>query len=124
MTATYVDGLAVVSDQPTESGILDRAKKPVLWQKIRTLTLSDGSVHYGCHACDYTAEKHSSVRPHLNAHREPKAQSKGGELSLNQLLERLGELDKVTKERDGWKKRALAAEGSLKKLRDALGVKA
>lgn len=122
--ARTIGGQLVISDSPTASAINDRAGKPVVWQKIRTLTLADGSVVYGCHACEYTAGKPSSVRPHLNAHRDPKAKPAAGELSLNQLVERLGELDKVTKERDSWKKRALTAEGSLRKMRDALGVRA
>lgn len=124
MTATHVNGVEVIADEPTTSPITAKDGSPVLWHQTRTLLLADGSTVYGCVHCDYTSPNANSVRPHLNRHRNNSSASKStpGDLSLNELVARLADLDKVTADRDEWKRRALAAEKRLKALRNALGV--
>ncbi len=124
MTATTVNGHAVITDKPTASALRDKRGNVVYWPQTRTLTLDNGDVVYGCVHCDYTSLNENSIRPHLGKHRDRPTAAQAGELSLNQLLERLGELDKVTADRDQWRKRAVAAEKSLSTLRKALGVRA
>ncbi len=125
MTATSVNGLAVIADEATRSPITDRAGKPVYWQQIRTLLLEDESQAYGCAHCDYTSSNPASIRPHLNKHNKktPAANGTGhraADLTLTDLLAKLAELEKVTSERDAWKRRAVKAERSLNALREAL----
>jgi hypothetical protein len=126
MTATAVNGWEVIADEPTEAPMRDRSGKPVVWQQTRTLLLADGSTVYGCVHCDYTNENVRSIRPHLNKHRGDGSTSRtadlGGlaELSLGEVLQRLGALDDVSSERDEWKARAIRAERSLSTLRNAL----
>lgn len=69
MTATEVDGRAVIADRDATSDITDRAGRPVMWRQVRELTLDDGTVIYGCAHCDYTSTNRLSIRPHLNRHR-------------------------------------------------------
>lgn len=125
MTATHVDGIAVIADEATKSPINDRAGKPIYWQQIRTLLLEDDTTTYGCLHCDYTADKPASIRPHLNKHKDKvmrKAVKRmpASEMSLSELLAKLAELEKVTAERDEWKRRALTAERKLATMRKAL----
>jgi hypothetical protein len=125
MTAAQIDGIQVVSDEPTPAPI-SRPDRPVLWQQIRTLRLADGREVYGCVHCDMTADSPHRVRPHLKAHKEKPAatppKSPAGELTLNQLSVKLKEFEQLSQERDDWKRRAMAAEKSLRTLRKALGV--
>lgn len=128
MTATTVDGVAVITDEPTSSGIVDRGGKPVVWTQTRTLRLADGRTVYGCLHCDRTSTNPLSIRPHLSAHStRPRKATKAAatraasDLPLGELLARLGELDRVTVERDTWKTRAQTAERKLATLRNALG---
>jgi hypothetical protein len=118
MTATHVDGVEVIADEPAQSPITSRDGKPVHFKQIRELLLADGATVYGCVHCDYTSPGIGSIRPHLGKHKNGKD---ADEISLSQLLARIAEIEKVTAERDEWKARALKAEGSLKVLRDALG---
>jgi hypothetical protein len=124
MTATHVNGLEVIADEPTTSAISRRDGTPIIWQQTRTLLLEDGSTWYGCVHCDYARPNLHSIRPHLGKHKDRSAVSgpagAGGDLSLNDLLKRLSELDKVIAERDEWKRRAVKAERSLTLLRNTL----
>jgi hypothetical protein len=125
MTATIVDGLEVIADEPTPSPISDRAGNRIIWTQTRTLLLADGSTIYGCQHCDYTSPNVNSIRPHLSKHieRGPKnngRKAKPEDLSLNQLLARLGELSAVESDRDRWKARAQTAEKQLAALRRAI----
>jgi hypothetical protein len=131
MTATIVNGQAVIADEPTASPIKDKAGNYVLWQKVRTLLLEDGDTVYGCLLCDYTSPNSLSIRPHLNAHSTKQRSPRGtkttaklaDELSLADLLGKVGELEKVTTERNEWKARAQKAEKKLQLLRETFGGK-
>ncbi|MFJ1742656.1 hypothetical protein ACIOG4_28770 [Streptomyces microflavus] len=68
MTATHVNGLAVIEDQPTRSGI-SRPGVEVVFDQTRHLLLSDGSEMYGCKHCTYTSANPNSIRPHLKVHK-------------------------------------------------------
>ncbi|MFH0246186.1 hypothetical protein ACGRHY_28060 [Streptomyces sp. HK10] len=68
MTATHVNGLAVVEDQPARSGI-SRPGVNVVLEQTRHLLLADGSEVYGCLHCNYTSENKHSIRPHLKKHK-------------------------------------------------------
>ncbi|MFI0742799.1 hypothetical protein ACH4PU_32660 [Streptomyces sp. NPDC021100] len=71
MTATHVNGISVLEDQPARSGI-SRTGVTVFYEQIRELLLEDGQVVYGCVHCDYTNPNQHSIRPHLKVHK-PKA---------------------------------------------------
>lgn len=133
MTAQQVDGVEVVSDEPTTSAIRTRSGEPVIWEQTRTLTLADGRVTYGCQHCDYVNDNMMSIRPHLGAHNKagPRAGSRANSrartvtelaqgMSLSDLLGRLAQLEQVGAERDAWKARAQSAERNLATLRRAL----
>lgn len=120
MTATTVNGLPVMADTDTVSGLIDRAGNRVIWTQTRTLLLGDGSTVYGCQHCDYTSPNINSVRPHLNAHRKPPSSVDVKALTLDEIGQRLAQVERLTAERDGWRKRALAAEKSLRTLKNAL----
>jgi hypothetical protein len=127
MTATEVNGIAVVSDEPRQAPFRDNGGNTVYQPQTRVLTLADGSVVYGCQHCDYTSANPNSIRPHLGRHsgRPRKSKTATGSslnLPLAELMERLDQLAAVTEDRDAWKSRALAAERRLKQLRNALGV--
>lgn len=127
MTAKFVDGVAVKVDEPTVSPISDKSGKTVVWNQIRTLTLADGREVYGCVHCDYTSANRNSIRPHLQKHvKRAKAMpaAVAPDVSLGDLLAKAAAHDGVAADRDQWKRRALAAEGSLRTLRKALGVTA
>jgi hypothetical protein len=129
MTATEVNGLAVVTDEPHQAAFTDKAGNPVLQRQTRVLTLEDNTVVYGCAHCDYTSRNPNSIRPHLgkhNARRRNTAQAAltGREMSLADVLERLATVDALTSDRDKWRARAMKAERRLTALRNALGVKA
>lgn len=121
MTATHVDGRAVIADEPTRAPISQRNGDPVYWQQIRTLLLEDESTLYGCVHCDYTAEKPGSIRPHLKKHtsRAP-APAAAADMSLTDLLAKIAQLETVTADRDRWRRRALDAERKLSTMRRAL----
>lgn len=129
MTATHVNGIAVITDEAATAPISGHQGQPITFKQIRLLLLEDGSTVYGCIHCDFTAPSHTNVRGHLQVHnrksgRGRKTKTAPAELSLKDLLDRIGEFDKVTEERDLWKARALKAEKDLKSIREALGVKA
>ncbi|MFI7087739.1 hypothetical protein ACIBUR_29595 [Streptomyces anulatus] len=68
MTATHVNGLAVIEDLPTRSRI-SRPGVQVTFDQTRHLLLSDGSEMYGCKHCTYTSTNPNSIRPHLKVHK-------------------------------------------------------
>jgi hypothetical protein len=124
VTATHVNGLAVIADEPALSPITTGAGAPIYFQQIRQLLLEDDSTAYGCVHCDFAAGSINAVRPHLRKHREqpsPKTrQPKLSELTLGELLKRLDEHTRVAADRDSWKARALKAERNLGILRKTL----
>lgn len=128
MTATEVDGVAVVSDEPQVAPFKDKQGAPIHLPQTRVLTLANGAVVYGCAHCDYTSTNPFSVRPHLNKHaarRNGHHKAAAGSplnLSLADLMARLDKVDSLVTDRDQWKTRALSAERRLKQLRAALGM--
>ncbi|TYK47176.1 hypothetical protein [Actinomadura decatromicini] len=124
MTATQVNGLAVMADEPTLSPITGPNGAPIYWRQTRTLLLEDETKVFGCVHCDYTADNPHKVRPHLKVHREPEPEPAAGlyDLPLSDLLARVAELEKLTADRDTWKRRALKAERSLATMRRALNT--
>ncbi|GAA0632486.1 hypothetical protein GCM10010174_61940 [Kutzneria viridogrisea] len=123
MTATHVDGVEVIADEPTRSAFNSRDGEPVYWKQNRTLLLADGRTVYGCLHCDYTSPNVHSIRPHLNRHRDLKQrQSVGGaDDTLSRMVRKLAEAEEIADDRDRWKARAVAAEKQLRTLRRALG---
>jgi hypothetical protein len=121
----------VVSNTDTDSGLTDRKNRPVVWPSIRTLALAGGppnAVVYACADCDYAAPHHYQVRPHRNAHRKAKpqvAELSGAMADLKQLIQNSSaaerRIERLTRDRDEWKRRATAAEGDLTALHKALG---
>lgn len=130
MTATEVNGLKVVSDEPTPAPFKTPKGKTVLWTQTRTLTLEDGSAVYGCQHCDFTHASMHGVRPHLKVHQSrPEFVRVDKELmntvfvdgmTLGDLVARLSELMEIEAERDRWYDRAVEAEYQLNRLRKAL----
>lgn len=126
MTATDLNGILVVKDDPTESPLSDRAGKKIYWEKIRTLTLADGSVVYGCALCEYTSANVRSVRPHLRVHAASVAAKQpvdtlqsvfSSGMSLSSFAQRVTEVAGLEEALDQWRQRALTAEAKLEKLR-------
>ena len=68
MTATDVNGVRVVADDPTPSPLTDRGGNRVIWERIRTLRLEDGSTVYGCVHCTFVRESAGGVVRHLSKH--------------------------------------------------------
>lgn len=124
MTATQVDGVDVVADEPARSPVNDRDGNPILFKQMRELLLSDGRTVFGCIHCDYTADKLTQVRPHLNKHRDGKPSRGSGPIAAlaKQLAAQAGQVEALTADRDQWRQRARSAEKSLADLRRALGV--
>lgn len=118
MTATVVNGLAVVKDEPQVAPFRDRGGNPIYQPQTRVLTLADGTVVYGCVHCDYTSSNVNSVRPHLNKHRKPAEPVAKNSSALTDLVRQLNRAEEC----DDWKARALRAERRLRQLRNALGV--
>lgn len=77
MTATSINGVAVIASEPAESKI-SVSGRPVYFKQIMKLLLEDGTEAYGCAHCDWTANGAPSVRSHLKKHstkaRTPKAE--------------------------------------------------
>ena len=121
MTASTVDGLEVIADEPTEGSLCAPSGKPLVWRQTRTLLLEDGSTVYGCLHCDYTNPNLRAIRPHLKKHRATTVEvERLDELTLGEILRKLSTLDALTAERDKWQERATRAERSLSDLRKAL----
>ncbi|WP_242890138.1 hypothetical protein [Actinomadura litoris] len=123
VTATHVDGVPVIHTEPAESP-LSTSVKPVFFKQIVKLLLEDGTEMFGCLHCDFTRTAPLPIRSHLKAHaaryKKGDHPQKSAEMSLTDLLARVAEMDKVTAERDEWKRRAREAERKLASLRQAL----
>ncbi|QYN17500.1 hypothetical protein [Amycolatopsis sp. DSM 110486] len=122
MTATHVDGVLVVGDEPTVTPMkTNSGKKTVVWEQTRTLRLEDGRTVYGCQHCDYTSPNQYSVRPHLMKHNRRRPHSahvpSAANMTLANLLETATQIDKLTTDMEAWKARALDAEDKLRALR-------
>lgn len=125
MTATHVDGVAVIADEPAQSKIRDAAGQPVTYKRIRRLLPADERIVYGCLLCEFTSPTAERVRPHMNKHRDPDSPKRQRakallDMSLTELAGKIAQLEALTAERDAWKARALKAEKSLATLRTAL----
>lgn len=124
MTATHVNGLAVIAAEPALSPITTGGGKPIHFHQIHKLLLEDESIVFGCVHCDFAGGSINAVRPHLNKHRAHTAakpnRPKLRDLTLTELLKRLDDLERITAERDGWRARALKAEGQPRGLRKTL----
>lgn len=121
MTATHVNGVAVVATEPAVSTWKDRKGNPVQYRQMLRLLLADGTEVYGCLHCDYTHPNLNSVRPHLNAHRAQKRveEETADSVGVRALVAKLAAADRLAADRDHWKARALKAEGDLASLRRA-----
>lgn len=115
MTTRVVYGHAVVAENPAPSSLTDKNGNPVYFKQIRTLTLDNGDVVYGCAHCDYTAETVNSVRPHLNKHRDVKPRPAASS-AVTVLAE---ENVRLTAEVERWRQRARDAEKTLAAIRRA-----
>ena len=129
MTASEVDGKAVIAVESAKSNWKGRNGEHLEFRQILRLLLDDGSEVYGCLHCDYTHASPNSVRPHLNKHRKPKAEvgdqdAEAAGLSLAKIARVLRSHERTTAELEEWKRRALTAERELRAIRKALGVKA
>lgn len=122
MTATEVDGRAVVTDEPARSPLgVDRGGNPVYFKQTRELTLDDGSVVYGCLHCEFIDERSAAIRPHLRVHASDRTNTRTGGKKTIELL--AAELVKAEADRDQWKARARKAERDLATIRRAIGGK-
>ncbi len=128
MTATHVNGCEVIASEPVASP-LSTPDRPVYFRQIRRLLLADDSEAFGCVHCDYTASAPGRVRAHLSKHNGSAGTGRqaAGQINLDELLARIArgdaaqaQLDAVTKERNTWKRRALAAERNLAAIRRAV----
>lgn len=139
MTATVVNGHAVIATEPAVSpltGNANRARGTIYYKQIAKLLLDDGSEMYGCIHCNFVRDAANKVYPHLKKHKRPIQGSNGHgpagdvlSMTVEQLLDRRRDasayqeaIDRLTVDRDGWKQRARAAERDLKTIRSALGI--
>lgn len=124
MTATHVNGLAVIADEAAPTNITNGAGERVYFRQIRKLLLEDDSIAYGCVHCEFTGVSTNSVRPHLSKHSGPAKpktrRPKLRELTIDELMAKLENHERVAAERDNWRVRALKAEGQLRSLRNTL----
>lgn len=124
MTATQVDGVAVVATEPAFSNWKNsRTGEPFALKQVVRLLLEDGREVFGCTWCDYSHERMESVRPHLNKHRDEKrAAQTNVATEFSGLVAKLQAAAGLAEDRDRWKARAVAAERELAKVRKALGA--
>jgi hypothetical protein len=111
-----------LADSPLGNGIK--------YKQILELTLEGGGVVYGCIHCPKTLATRHKVRSHLTAHsprganRERQAVGKAldviSSMSVQEIVDRLGEVDDLRKERDEWKRRAQEAERNLRPFVNAI----
>lgn len=128
MTATTVNGLTVLADEPAPTGINDKAGNTVYYKQVRSLLLENGTITYGCAHCDYTADNPNSVRPHLNKHRQENAERRAATArkldpktnTLADVLAAVARVNEITADRDRWKDRALKAEDDLATIQKAI----
>ncbi|SDH68011.1 hypothetical protein SAMN05421505_12054 [Sinosporangium album] len=117
MTATHVDGIEVVSDEPTPSP-LNGPIRTVYFTRIRTLVLADASKVYGCTECDYTDPMVGKVRTHLSSSHTAKPKTPDPMSHL--IADAARAVARLEQQRDSWKARALAAERSLRAIRKVI----
>lgn len=133
MTASSVRGIPVLSNEDTLAPVKDRAGNDVHWKRVRTLGLADGSTIYGCSECDVVDDDKFMVWRHLSKH--PKPEPELTAKSIGKLVDKLVTQERkeavaaakaarrrikdVTKSRDEWRARAVAAEKSLQAIRSA-----
>ena len=103
------------------------------------LLWSDGSITFGCGICWEQVSYKNTLGRHISTHNTKRAKPATPETPRAKVTKRSSrgrkyltkssailKLDEIIKEledeRDEWKARATAAEGSLKLLREALGV--
>lgn len=128
MTATHVNGIAVIADEPAPSQITSRGGEQVYFKQIRSLLLEDGNLTYGCAHCDYTADSPTSVRPHLGKHTTKRAERRAENATeldpqtatIAELLTQVGRFNDVLQDRDRWKARAEKAEQDLATIQRAI----
>jgi hypothetical protein len=121
VTATHVNGLAVIAVEPARSTWRNRKTGELLeYRQMLRLLLEDGSEVFGCLHCDYTHQNLNSVRPHLNKHRTDLGNGHGS-VDIPGLIKRLNEVERLEQERDRWKARAYEAERELRKIRQVFG---
>jgi hypothetical protein len=124
VTATHVNGLAVVENEPTVTNLKSNDGKTVYQHQTRTLLLEDSSIVYGCVHCDFTAPKVGQVRSHLGTHAarssgRPRTKVPKG-LTVSDLLSAAAAIEKLTADRDAWRARAVKAERELATVRRVL----
>lgn len=123
MTATTVNGVAVIGDEALQTPLSKALGQPVYYTRIRRLLLADGTSVVGCTAtaeCTYTADSPQRVSSHLRAHSDSvKVPGTVLGMSVGELLEIGGRLDaqdlhidRLIENRDYWKERCLLAEKS------------
>lgn len=109
MTASTVNGVAVVADEPTRAPINARGGKAIFWPRVRTLTLADGSTTYGCLHCDYVNANLLSIRPHLKKHaNDPKPRKAKCAAKVRRPHPLVAALA-AERKRQGWSVREIAA---------------
>jgi hypothetical protein len=122
MTATEVDGLAVVDDQPTPAVMKDAAGQTIYFQQTRMLTLADGDVVYGCQHCDYVSDNWRSIRPHLRVHNGAPSTANYLPPAVRNAITNITKTQRQAQEAASWRDRALRAEKALDAMNKALGV--
>lgn len=132
MTATQVNGVAVVASEPAEAAI-STPEHPVRFKQIVKLLLEDGTEVFGCVHCDYTADSHTRVRPHLGKHAVRKgepppsvAQPEPLDLAtvaVADLLDMAQRVHEHQADAERWKARALRAEQDLALIRRTINGK-
>lgn len=134
MTATHVNGVAVIASEPAEAPI-STPEKPIHFKRIMKLLLEDGTEAFGCLHCDYAADSHMRVRPHLHKHTPRKAAETApppaapepidpATITLAELLDAVQSSREHQADAERWKARALRAEQDLALIRRTLTGKA
>jgi hypothetical protein len=134
MTATTVDGRAVIASEPALSPLSEVKGRPIYYKQIVRLLLDDDREVFGCVHCDFTGQSAQSLYSHLKRHSGRKAQRAKAappvpmDVTLGDLLagqrqtsELMALIEQITEDRNEWKRRAREAERRLKVLRDAIG---
>ncbi len=113
----YINGLAVVSDEPVSSGLPVRPGRPAIpIHGIRVLTLEDDSVVYGCRDCDvvdtrgeiqkHRYRKHGAGKPG----RKPASQAGDPPVSHDLAAMTLGDIIELARDAGCWGDMFAAAE--------------
>lgn len=116
MTATEVNGVAVVATEPVLSP-MSRPGKPIPFTRIVRLLLADDAELHGCTECVFTDPSLGKVRNHLKDHKKTSVPDGLADLTVAELIERAGAvgaragaLERMTESRNEWKTRAQRAE--------------